>query len=142
MTTMTTTQVAAKLGLSIRTIQRRCAAGNLTAVKDTRGRWIITMEDTMTELPALTDRDPDLIRIAEGDRKTALDRLTEQLTTTAGGAPADLVAEMVGLYRDVALRHTDAGWWLSNSSRPLGSIVQREMTADDRARLAAIAGRR
>jgi len=47
MTTMTTTQAAATLGVSIRTIQRRAKAGKLTARKNARGRWVITMEDTM-----------------------------------------------------------------------------------------------
>ncbi len=39
---LTTAQAAAQFGLSIRTIQRRCAAGKLTATKDARGRWAIT----------------------------------------------------------------------------------------------------
>ncbi len=96
---------------------------------------------TATELPTLTGRTDD-IRIAESDRRTMLGRLTEQLTKTAGSAPADLVTEMIALYREVALRHTDAAWWLNNSSRPLGSLVQREFTADDKARLSALATRR
>ncbi|MEU7978264.1 helix-turn-helix domain-containing protein [Micromonospora sp. NPDC049081] len=141
MATMTTTQAAAKLGVSIRTIQRHCATGKLAATKNTRGRWTITMEYTVT-LPALTDTNPDLVRIAEGDRTSALARLTDQLTNTAGNAPAELVASMIGLYREVALRHTDARWWLNNNSRPLGPILQREFTADDKARLVALAARR
>ncbi|MFJ8690266.1 helix-turn-helix domain-containing protein [Micromonospora wenchangensis] len=142
MATMTTTQAAAKLGVSTRTIQRHCAAGKLAACKNSRGHWTVTLEDAMTSLPALTDTNPALIRIAEGDRKADLTRLTEQLTSSAGNAPAELVAEMVDLYREVALRHTDARWWLNNNSRPLAPILQREFTADDKARLAALAGRR
>lgn len=41
--TMTTREAAAQLGVSIRTIQRRAAAGTLTARRDERGRWIITL---------------------------------------------------------------------------------------------------
>ncbi len=140
MTTITTSQAATKLGVSIRTIQRRCAAGRLPAVKQRR-RWIITVEDTVTDLPTLTGR-PDDIRLADGDRRTMLDRLAEQLTATAGNAPAGLLGEMIALYREVALRHTDARWWLVNNSRPLGPILQREMTGADKARLAEIAARR
>lgn len=42
-TELTARQAAEKLGLSIRTIQRHAKQGKLTARKDARGRWIITL---------------------------------------------------------------------------------------------------
>jgi hypothetical protein len=93
-------------------------------------------------LPQLTDNNPDMIKYAETDRRNLLDQLDARLTESAGAAPADLVADMIALYREVALRHTDAGWWLNNNSRDIAPIVQREMTADDKARLTALTARR
>ncbi|MFI2663303.1 helix-turn-helix domain-containing protein [Micromonospora carbonacea] len=141
MTTMTTAQAATKLGISIRTAQRRCATGKLSAHKDARGRWTITMEDAMT-LPQLTGPADYLIRAAERDRAAALDRITAEVTEAAGDAPANLVTEVAALYREVALRHTDAGWWSSTEGRHLGRLLQWEFTADDKARLIALAARR
>ncbi|MFG3709468.1 hypothetical protein [Micromonospora sp. NPDC047730] len=96
----------------------------------------------MTGLPQLTDRNPDVIRLAENDRAVMLDRIATEITATAGDQPAELVAELISMYREVALRHTDAGWWLNNSSRHLGRIIAREMTDEDRARLAQLGSRR
>lgn len=42
-TTATTAQAAEKLGVSVWTIRRRCRTGQLPAIKDARGRWIITL---------------------------------------------------------------------------------------------------
>jgi excisionase family DNA binding protein len=42
-TELTTHQAAEKLGVSVHTIRRRARAGKLTARKDARGRWIITL---------------------------------------------------------------------------------------------------
>ncbi len=95
-----------------------------------------------TELPQLTDRNPDVIKYAENDRRTALSAMEEFLALKAGAADTGLIAEMVSIYREVALRHTDAGWWLNHSGRQIAPIVLREMTADDKARLAALAARR
>jgi|SRR5690554_361783 len=39
---LTAAEAAAKLGVSVRTIQRRAQRGQLDARKDERGRWIIT----------------------------------------------------------------------------------------------------
>jgi len=41
--TVTTAQAAEKLGVSVWTIRRRCRTGQLPAIKDARGRWIITL---------------------------------------------------------------------------------------------------
>lgn len=41
--TATTAQAAEKLGVSVWTIRRRCRTGQLPAIKDARGRWIITL---------------------------------------------------------------------------------------------------
>jgi hypothetical protein len=95
----------------------------------------------MTEYPTLTGR-PEIVDLANADRITMLARLTDQITATAGSAPAELVAEMVDLYREVALRQTDSGWWLNNHTKSLGPIVQRLFTANDKARLAALASQR
>lgn len=136
MTTTTTAQAATKLGVSIRTIQRRCAAGKLTATKDTRGRWIITLEDTVT-LPPLTGWHAD-IKPAEAERSKMLAQLAEQVAQTAGNIPAEALAELTAIYREVALRHTDATWWQISAGRPLGPIVQRDFTAADKERLTAL----
>lgn len=40
---MTSREAAQQLGVSVRTVQRRAAAGKLVAVKDARGRWIVTL---------------------------------------------------------------------------------------------------
>jgi excisionase family DNA binding protein len=42
-TDLTARQAAEKLGISVRTVQRHAKQGKLTARKDTRGRWIITL---------------------------------------------------------------------------------------------------
>lgn len=41
--TATTAQAAEKFGVSVWTIRRRCRTGQLPAIKDARGRWIITL---------------------------------------------------------------------------------------------------
>lgn len=99
------------------------------------------------DLPGLTDKNPAIIPIAETDRLEALGRLEAELRQAASGAmaaPAELVDEMVALYREVALRHTDAAWWLNINSRPVAPAVRSEILANpaDKDRLAAIAGRR
>lgn len=43
--TATTAQAAEKLGVSVWTIRRRCRTGQLPAIKDARGRWIITLPE-------------------------------------------------------------------------------------------------
>lgn len=40
---VTAREMAARLGVSLTTIYRRCRAGLLNAVKDTQGRWAITV---------------------------------------------------------------------------------------------------
>lgn len=140
MNTITTSQAATTLGLSIRTIQRHCATGKLTATKVER-RWAITVEDTV-ELPALTANHPQLIRSGELDRDRALTQLVEELAPFTAGQPAEVAAELVDLYREVLLRHTDAAWWALTSSYRLAQKVQKEFTAEDKARLAAIAAKR
>lgn len=92
----------------------------------------------MNELPPLTDRNPAVLRLAENDRRDLLDLLDQQLTETAGDIPADTLAELTALYREVALRHTDAAWWLNHNGRKLGATLQREFTDADKARLAAL----
>lgn len=42
-TEVTSREAAAQLGVSVRTVQRRAAAGRLPARKGSRGRWIITL---------------------------------------------------------------------------------------------------
>lgn len=90
---------------------------------------------TTNDLPQLTDNNADMIRIAETDRSNLLAQLDAHLARTAGNVPADALAELTALYREVALRHTDAGWWLNNNSRQIAPIVQREFTDADKARL-------
>lgn len=36
-------EAAAELGVSVRTVQRRAAAGKIAAHKDERGRWVVTL---------------------------------------------------------------------------------------------------
>lgn len=95
----------------------------------------------MTDLPTLTGRPTD-VDVAATDRDTMLAKLAEQITTTAGDIPAAVLADLIALYREVALRHTDARWWLLNVTYPLGRIVRREFTAVDEARLDALRTRR
>jgi hypothetical protein len=95
----------------------------------------------MTTAPTLTGR-PEIVDLANADRNTMLDQLASQVTATAGNAPAELVDELVALYREVALRQTDAGWWLNNHTKPVGPTIRRLFTADDTARLAAIGAKR
>lgn len=42
-TELTTRQAAERLGVSVRTVQRRCQQGKLAARKNERGRWVITL---------------------------------------------------------------------------------------------------
>lgn len=95
----------------------------------------------MTDYPTLTGR-PEIVNLANADRDTKLARLAEQVTSTAGSAPTELVAELVDLYREVALRQTDAGWWIGEQFEMFARIVRRSFTADDKARLAAIGAKR
>lgn len=92
-------------------------------------------------LPALTGR-PEIATLANADRDAKLARLADQLRTTAGNAPAELVDEMTGLYREVALRQTDAGWWLGDERETFARTVARLFTPADKARLAAIGAKR
>lgn len=91
----------------------------------------------MNDYPALTGT-PENVRLAETDRANILAAIEEQITSTAGTVPTDALAELLGIYREVALRHTDAGWWMSNTGRALGQIIQREFTDADKARLTAL----
>jgi hypothetical protein len=93
--------------------------------------------NTPTNYPTLTGNPTD-IELATADRQAMLAKLADQITTTAGNAPAALVAELIALHQEVALRHTDAGWWLANATYPLGRIVQREFTDADKARIAEL----
>lgn len=95
-----------------------------------------------TTLPALTGRDWELVE-APACRADVLDRLAAEVTSMAGDAPADLITELVGLYHDVALRQTDAAWWIEHSDRrKLGLALQKLFTAEDKARLAELAAQR
>ncbi len=96
----------------------------------------------MTELPALRADDPRYIPTAERERETVLAHLDEQIRSSAGNQPAELIDALASLYREVALRHTSAAWWGSMTSRHVASVIQRELTPADKARLTAIASKR
>lgn len=98
------------------------------------------MTETNT-LPALTGR-PEIVTLANADRDNKLARLDGQVRATAGNAPEELVNELADIYRQVALRQTDASWWLGNQFEMFARIVRRLFTDEDNARLAAIAARR
>ena len=95
----------------------------------------------MNASPALTGR-PEIVDLANADRDAKLARLADQLRATAGSAPTELVDEMIDLYREVALRQTDAGWWLGDERGMFARTVAQLFTADDKARLGALAGKR
>ncbi|WP_213451603.1 hypothetical protein [Rhizomonospora bruguierae] len=96
----------------------------------------------MTDLPALTAHHPQLIRHGEHDRAEVLGQIDATIRATAGQQPAELVDQLIAIYREVALRHTNALWWGEQSGRHIGRVLQRELTADDKARIAALAARR
>ncbi|MER7131234.1 helix-turn-helix domain-containing protein [Streptosporangium saharense] len=59
---VTTREAAAAHGVSLRTAQRWAAQGKLNAVKDTSGRWIITLTADVTDFkPAAIDKARELI---------------------------------------------------------------------------------
>lgn len=92
-------------------------------------------------LPALTGTEQD-IREGGIERRHMLERLAEELGAKAGNASADLIASLIDLYRQVALRQTAAAWWINNSSHAIAPRVQRLFTGDDKARLAELAAKR
>lgn len=94
-----------------------------------------------TTLPALTGRSHELAEAAIA-RDEILVRLAEEITAQAGSAPADALASLIDLYREVALRQTDAGWWIDHTHRKIGLAIQRTFTADDKARLTQLAAKR
>lgn len=89
-------------------------------------------------LPALTGPRPEVVAYAEADRPAMLDRLAEEITAKSTDAPADLTADMVSLFREVALRQTDAMWWLNNVTRSLAPTVAKLFTDSDKARHAEL----
>ena len=98
------------------------------------------MTETST-LPALTGRSGNR-QARNADRDDKLARLDSQIRATAGSAPEEPVSELAALYREVALRQTDAGWWLGREREMFARIVGRLFTADDKARLTALGARR
>ncbi len=96
----------------------------------------------MTDLPALNVT-PDQARIAERDRADALDALDAEIRRSAGNQPAELVDQLAAIYREVALRNTRWSWWTSRSlNSSIGQAVQRQLTPEDRARIAVLATKR
>lgn len=101
-------------------------------------------------LPPLTHPSPNgnLIGEAEQDRAKTLAALEAFLRQSAGDQPAALVDEMVALYREVALRRTEASRWLGDVHARVGGVqrfardIAGQFTDDDKQRLTALAARR
>lgn len=90
-------------------------------------------------LAALTGQRAEILAIAEERRTEMLDRLTGEITAAAKDAPAELVAEMVALYTEVALRQAAAMWWIDNAfAHTLAQLVMRLFTTEDKVRFTAI----
>lgn len=93
------------------------------------------------DLPALTGVEYADIN-ADQARTTALARLDATIRATAGDVPADVTDQLAAIYREVALRQTDAQWWhdRAGDSREHGvaMAVARKFTQADKARVAAI----
>lgn len=92
-------------------------------------------------LPTLTGREYEITE-ATITRNEMLTHLADEITAMAGNAPAELTASLVALYREVALRQTDADWWIQHMHHKLGPTVQKLFTAEDKSRLAELAAKR
>jgi hypothetical protein len=96
-----------------------------------------------TALPPLTGPSDYHITTAETDRLSMLDQISREITARTADVPSALAAEMVALFHEVALRHTDATWWLNNNhAHSLTQVLAREFTDEDKARHTEIRTRR
>jgi hypothetical protein len=83
----------------------------------------------------------DLIREGAVIREELLEDLANQIAKT--DAPADLKEEMHELFREVALRQTNWGWWMAHDTyRSACDLVYFQMmTKEDKARHTALVKR-
>jgi hypothetical protein len=89
---------------------------------------------------------PVMLDMAQQDRETHLDNLEQFLRKQferKPTTPAAVIDATVELYREIAARHTAAGWWLGSKTQHapqnLARSTMTEMTDDDRARIKALA---
>ncbi|WP_431935852.1 hypothetical protein [Micromonospora sp. RP3T] len=86
-------------------------------------------------MPPLTDPVRFTRQQAERDRPDILERLAAEVAAATAEHPPEFVASLIVIYREIALRHTDARWWIRHAGRRLGPVLQRELTAADRTRI-------
>jgi hypothetical protein len=82
---------------------------------------------------------PRQVAWAQSLRVELLTRLADELATN-GLVPADLLDAVTALYARVALRQTEASWWINQRDNQYPArTIQRLFTAEDQAELATIA---